>query len=63
MKRKKLEIELWKYGWYFLRHSANHDAWTNGELKKYVPRHGNVDERTAKTILKLLNLIKFKWNL
>ena len=52
MKKKELERILKKYNWYFLRHGANHDVWTNGENIEPIPRHNEINENLAKSIIK-----------
>lgn len=52
MKRVDLEKRLRKLGWYFERHGANHDVWSNGTREIPVPRHNEINEYTAKAILK-----------
>ena len=52
MKKRDLERQLREAGWRFARHGGNHDAWTNGELFEFVPRHAEVKEMLAKKILK-----------
>ena len=52
MKRKKLEKMLRGYDWSFDRHGGKHDIWTNGEISEAVPRHPEINEYTAKKILK-----------
>lgn len=52
MKRKKLEKKLTKLGWWLEKNGSNHDHWTNGNVKTTVPRHPDVNEMTAKSILK-----------
>lgn len=56
MKKKKLEKELKKLGWWLDNHGGNHDIWTNGTDKEPVPRHNEVNEFTAKSILKKAKL-------
>ncbi len=53
MKRNKLEKELKKLGCYFSRHGGSHDIWVfeNG-FKFPFPRHPDVNERTAKSMIK-----------
>ena len=51
-KKKDLEKQLRETGWRFARHGGNHDAWTNGELFEFVPRHAEVKEMLARKILK-----------
>ncbi len=52
MKRRLLEAELKKCGWRLLRHGSNHDVWTNGIDLEAIPRHNEINEFTAKKILK-----------
>ena len=39
-------------GWKLDRQGRRHDIWTNGEDTIAVPRHNDINEYTAKTILK-----------
>ena len=52
MKRRELEKALSKLGWYFLRHGGNHDVWTDGEGQEAIPRHREINEMLAKSILR-----------
>lgn len=52
MKKRKLEKDLTKVGWYLERHGSKHDVWTNGTIREMVGRHPDIPERTAKKILK-----------
>jgi mRNA interferase HicA len=52
MKKVDIENQLSKLGWKFLRHGGNHDIWTNGKIKESIPRHREVNEYTAKKILR-----------
>lgn len=52
MKKKKLEGELTKLGWYLKRNGSNHDIWTNGSESEPVPRHREIPDILAKKILK-----------
>ncbi|MHC4471217.1 MAG: type II toxin-antitoxin system HicA family toxin [Planctomycetota bacterium] len=52
MRRRELERELSKLGWWLLRHGRRHDVWTDGEAEEYVPRHREVNERLARSILR-----------
>ncbi len=56
MKKKDLEKKLKGYGWWFKRSGGKHDIWTNGEIEEPVPRHREVNEMTAKKILKKASL-------
>jgi len=51
MKRNKLEDALKKLGWYFLRHGGNHDIWTDGDRQEPIPRHSEINEKLARSIL------------
>lgn len=52
MKRKKLENELKKLGWCFLRHGSKHDVWTDGNRQEPVPRHSDINEKLARSIIR-----------
>jgi len=52
VKKKDFEKILIKHKWYFLRHGANHDVWTNGEDIEPVPRHKEINEKLARSIIK-----------
>jgi mRNA interferase HicA len=52
MKRIKLEKKLKKLGWWFLRHGGNHDVWTDGRFCLSIPRHTEVNEWSARSIIK-----------
>ena len=52
MLKKDVEKRLQKCGWWLERHGGNHDIWTNGEFKIPIPRHKEVNELTAKSIIK-----------
>ncbi len=52
MKKKDLEKKLKKVGWWLDRHGGNHDIWTNGSDTNQVPRHAEVNEFLARSILK-----------
>jgi len=52
MKKVDLEKQLSRLGWRFSRHGSNHDVWTNGKTNESVPRHREINEYTAKRILK-----------
>ena len=52
MKRKKLENGLKELGWWLLRHSGNHDIWTDGERQEPIPRHNDINEKLARSILR-----------
>ena len=52
MKKRDIEKKLARCGWWFLRHGGNHDAWTNGILQEFVPRHNEVNENLARKIIR-----------
>lgn len=52
MKRRDLIKKLEKNGWWLLRHGTNHDVYTNGEASEPIPRHSEVKESLAKSIMK-----------
>jgi mRNA interferase HicA len=52
VKRTQLEKILKNLGWSLDRHGRKHDVWTNGEYEIVVPRHKEINEYTAKAILK-----------
>ena len=52
MKKRELEKQLSKAGWYFCRHGGNHDVWTNGDIFESVPRHNEVNEMLSRKILR-----------
>jgi mRNA interferase HicA len=50
--KKKLENELKMIGWWFLRHGGNHDVWTDGNRQEPIPRHSDINEKLARSILR-----------
>lgn len=52
MKRKDVEKALKKAGWELARHGGRHDIWTDGNREIAVPRHSEINEYTAKAIIK-----------
>lgn len=52
MKRQILIKNLENAGYYLLRHGGEHDIYTNGTIKVQVPRHRELNEITAKQIIK-----------
>ncbi|MBI4819897.1 MAG: type II toxin-antitoxin system HicA family toxin [Deltaproteobacteria bacterium] len=52
MKRRELEQKLSELGWRFLRRGGRHDIWTNGQREIAVPRHREINEYTARAILR-----------
>lgn len=56
MKRRELINKLTRKGWYLKRNGASHDIYTDGTHIEIIPRHPNINEMLAKSIIK-------KWNL
>lgn len=56
MKRRDLIKKLESAGFEFFNHGGNHDTYKRGSDVEQVPRHGEINEITAKRILK-------KWNI
>ena len=52
MKKRDLERFLKDQGWWQIE-GTKHDKWTNGELVTMVPRHTEINEFTAKGIMKI----------
>mgnify|MGYP006299414079 CR=1 FL=1 len=52
MKRRDLIKRLSDLGWSFLRAGGSHDIWAIGEHRLAVPRHREINERTAKSIIR-----------
>ena len=48
MKRRDLEQQLSKLGWWFSHHRGDHDRWTNGKESESIPRHREIKEYLAK---------------
>lgn len=56
MKRRDLIKRLEANGWWLLRSGANHDIYTNGEKSEPIPRHSEIKEQLAKSIIRRQNL-------
>jgi mRNA interferase HicA len=52
MKKADLERKLKKAGFVLKRNGSRHDVWGNDEINLAIPRHRDIDEMTAKAILK-----------
>ena len=52
MKRKELEKALIKRVWWFFRHGGRHDIWTDGNRQEPIPRHAEINEKLARSILR-----------
>lgn len=57
MKRRDLIKEIEKMGCVFVRHGGSHDWYSNQKTKKSqpVPRHREIKENLAKSIIKKLS--------
>jgi mRNA interferase HicA len=51
VKKRDLDKALESLGWWILR-QGKHEIWTNGYLTIPVPRHKEINEMTAKAILR-----------
>ena len=56
MKRRELIKRLEDKGWYLKRHGAEYDIYTNGKQSEPIPRHPDINERLARSIIKRLGL-------
>lgn len=52
MKKRDVERKLKELGWWYLRDGADHDIWTNGMDIMPVPRHKEIKEPLAKSIIR-----------
>lgn len=52
MKRRDLERSLCDLGWSLTRHGSRHDIWGKDEAEPAFPRHNEINEYTAKAILR-----------
>jgi predicted RNA binding protein YcfA (HicA-like mRNA interferase family) len=52
MRRRDLERQLRDLGWNLDRHGARHDIWAKGDRELVVPRHVEINEYTARAILR-----------
>jgi len=52
MKRRDLERSLRDLGWSLTRNGSRHDIWGKGESELAVPRHSEINQYTAKAILR-----------
>lgn len=56
MKRKDLVKLLENNGWVKSREGANHEIYTKGKDTEMIPRHKEIAENLAKTIIKRRSL-------
>jgi mRNA interferase HicA len=52
MKRREHEQRLREMRWFPVRHGGRHDIWSDGERELAVPRHTEINEYTARALLK-----------
>lgn len=52
MKRRDLVRLLEKNGWWLDRNGGGHDIYTDGKTKESIPRHTEVKENLAKSIIR-----------
>ncbi|MCX6561769.1 MAG: type II toxin-antitoxin system HicA family toxin [Candidatus Aminicenantes bacterium] len=52
MKRRDLENKLRALGWKICRPGGRHDIWIRGDCEIAIPRHREINEYTAKAILR-----------
>lgn len=52
MKRRDLVKLLERNGWRLLRSGANHDIYTDGTRSEPIPRHAEMKEQLAKSIIR-----------
>jgi mRNA interferase HicA len=52
VKRRDLEARLRTLGWSFLRRGGSHDIWGRGTRTLAIPRHNEINENTARAILR-----------
>ena len=52
MKRSDLIKLLKSNGWWLLRNGTNHDIYTNGERSEPIPRHSEIKEQLARSIIR-----------
>jgi mRNA interferase HicA len=54
VKRQELEAALRALGWYFFKHGGKHDLWAHPkkQRKLVVPRHKEINEHLARSILR-----------
>lgn len=52
VKRRELIKKLEKNGWWLQRNGTNHDIYTNGCKSEPIPRHKEIKEELAKSIIR-----------
>lgn len=58
MKRKDLEKRLKKAGFVLVRHGGKHDVFQRGKDLEQLPRHVEINELLAKSIIKKMEFVK-----
>lgn len=56
MKARDLIKLMEKNGWTFCEHGGNHDIYIKDNKKEMIPRHKEINEMLAKSIIKRNNL-------
>lgn len=56
MKQRDLIKKLESAGFSFVRHGGNHDVYRRGTDEEKIPRHREVNEMLAKSIIRRWNL-------
>jgi len=57
MKRRDLIKKLKDAGFVLVRNGANHDVYVRGNVTEPVPRHSEIPEGLAKSILRRNNIV------
>jgi len=52
VKRLDLEQRVSESAWRFFRSGGRHDVWTDGDREEAIPRHREVNENLARSILR-----------
>ena len=58
VKKHGLENRLKALGWWLLREGGNHEVWTNGKETNLVPRHREIKEHLAKSIIRMAEVFR-----
>ena len=58
VKYKELTKKLVKLGWRLKKQGKKHEIWSDGEFTIPVPRHKEINENTAKSILNIADKMK-----
>lgn len=56
MKKRDLIKLFKKNGWWLLRSGGNHDIYTDGKRCEPIPRHSEIKEDLARSIIRKLGL-------